>query len=128
MHDIANIEKIDTRLGYKLMQNDARGFAQEVGVFRFVGGAWKFRTGSLDSWTPVGAPWFLASQLRDWKNAEGCSVSFWRCASCSKDGKHGGREFDNAVKEAGGRISHGYCDDCATTFFVLPKPGAALAA
>lgn len=126
MKDLISFAKIDPRLGYKMTEQDSRGHTQEIGAFRFMAGAWMFRASGSD-WVPVGAPWFLPAQLKAWDSAEGCGVTLWRCASCSKATPEA-RAFDKAVADAGGHISHGYCDACAASLMAtIPAPKKALA-
>lgn len=119
MKDLVSFAKIDPRLGYKMTEQDSRGHTQEIGAFRFMAGAWMFRASGAE-WVPVGAPWFLPAQLKAWDSADGCGVTLWRCAVCSKTPE--GREFDKALFDAGGQISHGYCESCAASLMAMIPP------
>lgn len=108
MQDILSISKIDPRLGYKLLKD-----LKETARICFVGGRWQMK--GAKGWFPLLDALALPESLRAWKQEANCSILFWAC--CGKDCRPPEtRAFQDAVHQAGGMVSHGYCESCLETF------------
>lgn len=112
MKDIVNLETIDARIGYRLVKNEA-GKLVDCGLYRHTGGRWTFTLGAAQE-TVVANPWKLQARISGWK-AQGDVVTLFRCCNAPCNGAEQ-QAFDQELAQAGGKVSHGYCNACVAAF------------
>lgn len=111
MNEILQIEKVDARIGYKLLSPGLDGPVEAARIC-FVDGAWRMK-GAVN-WFAIEAT-TLPGSLRAWKADQGNIVQFWACCgdACRPEAV---RRWQDSLQRAGGQISHGYCANCAAEF------------
>lgn len=112
MQEIVNMTRIDERLGYKLTRFASDGSAKEEARYRCFDGVWKIQIGN-PAWHEVPSIESVPDSLRAWRKERECQVTLWACCGCASPED---KAFHREVVKAGGRLSHGFCPECAEKF------------